>query len=63
MCESVYVDEDVLYKVPEGVSDKAAAVIEPCLLYTSFNDTAASKFNPPVCGVRSRYDSSPLGGV
>ena len=29
MCESVYVDEDVLYKVPEGVSDKAAAVIEP----------------------------------
>lgn len=29
MCESVYVDEDVLYKVPEGVSYKAAAVIEP----------------------------------
>lgn len=29
MCESVYVDENVLYKVPEGVSDKAAAVIEP----------------------------------
>lgn len=29
MCESVYVDEDVLYKVPDGVSDKAAAVIEP----------------------------------
>ncbi len=29
MCESVYADEDVLYKVPDGVSDKAAAVIEP----------------------------------
>lgn len=29
MCESVYADEDVLYKVPDGVSDKAAVVIEP----------------------------------
>ena len=29
MCQTVYTDEDVLFKVPEGVSDKAAAVIEP----------------------------------
>ena len=29
VCERIYVDEDVLYKVPDGVSDKAAAVIEP----------------------------------
>ena len=28
-CRTVYVDEDVLFKVPDGVSDKAAAVIEP----------------------------------
>lgn len=27
--EYAYVDEDVLFRVPEGVSDKAAAVIEP----------------------------------
>lgn len=27
--EYAYVDEDVLFKVPDGVSDKAAAVIEP----------------------------------
>lgn len=29
MCENLYVDEDVLFKVPEGVSDRAAVVIEP----------------------------------
>ena len=29
MCQTVYTDEDVLFKVPDGVSDKAAAVIEP----------------------------------
>lgn len=28
-CESLYVDENVLFKVPDGVSDKAASVIEP----------------------------------
>jgi len=28
-CQSVCVDEDVLFKVPDGVSDKAAAVVEP----------------------------------
>lgn len=29
MCEHLYVDEDVLFKVPDGVSDRAAVVIEP----------------------------------
>ena len=29
MCQTVYADEDVLFRVPEGVSDKAASVIEP----------------------------------
>lgn len=29
MCQMACVDEDVLFKVPEGVSDKAATVIEP----------------------------------
>lgn len=29
ICEYGYVDEDVMFKVPDGVSDKAAAVIEP----------------------------------
>ena len=29
ICEYGYIDEDVLFKVPESVSDKAAAVIEP----------------------------------
>ena len=29
ICERLYVDEDVLVKVPEGVSDRAAVVIEP----------------------------------
>lgn len=29
VCERIYVDERALFKVPEGVSDKAAAVIEP----------------------------------
>lgn len=29
ICEYGYVAEDVLFKVPDGVSDKAAAVIEP----------------------------------
>ena len=29
MCERLYVDEKVLVKVPEGVSDRAAVVIEP----------------------------------
>lgn len=29
MCQRVCVDEKVLYKVPDGVSDRAAAVIEP----------------------------------
>lgn len=29
VCERIYVDEDVLYKVPEGISDRAAVVIEP----------------------------------
>ena len=29
MCQTVYTDEDVLFKVPDVVSDKAAAVIEP----------------------------------
>lgn len=29
ICESLYVDEDVLFKVPDGVSDRAAVVIEP----------------------------------
>lgn len=29
VCESLYVDEDVLFKVPDGVSDRAAVVIEP----------------------------------
>jgi len=28
-CSTVCVDEDVLFRVPDGVSDKAAAVIEP----------------------------------
>ncbi|WMI80265.1 zinc-dependent alcohol dehydrogenase [Anaerotignum sp. MB30-C6] len=29
ICQYAYVDEDVMFKVPDGVSDKAAAVIEP----------------------------------
>lgn len=29
LCERLYVDENVLFKVPEGVSDKAAVTIEP----------------------------------
>ncbi|MFV0314169.1 MAG: zinc-binding dehydrogenase [Anaerotignum sp.] len=29
VCEYAYVDENVMFKVPEGVSDKAAAVVEP----------------------------------
>ena len=29
VCERIYVDENVLYKVPDGISDKAATVIEP----------------------------------
>ena len=29
VCESLYVDEDVLFKVPDGVSNRAAVVIEP----------------------------------
>lgn len=29
ICETAYVDENVLFKVPEDLSDKAAAVIEP----------------------------------
>lgn len=29
VCERIYVDESVLFKVPDNVSDKAAAVIEP----------------------------------
>ena len=29
VCERLYVDEDVLFKVPDGVSDRAAVVIEP----------------------------------
>lgn len=29
VCQSLYVDEDVLFKVPDGISDKVAAVIEP----------------------------------
>lgn len=29
LCEEQYVDEDVLYKLPEGVSDEAAATVEP----------------------------------
>ena len=29
ICESAYVDEEILFKVPEQLSDKAAAVIEP----------------------------------
>ncbi|WP_304507895.1 zinc-dependent alcohol dehydrogenase [Anaerotignum sp.] len=29
ICEYAYVDEDVMFKVPDGVSDKAATVIEP----------------------------------
>ena len=29
LCERQCVDEDVLFKIPDGVSDKAAAVIEP----------------------------------
>ena len=29
ICERMYIDEDILFKVPEGVSDKAAVVIEP----------------------------------
>ena len=29
MCKTVYVDENVLFKVPEGVSDRAAVTIEP----------------------------------
>lgn len=29
LCESLYVDEDILFRIPDGVSDKAAAVIEP----------------------------------
>lgn len=29
MCEKISVDEDVLFKVPEKLSDKAAALIEP----------------------------------
>lgn len=29
ICETTYVDEDVLFKVPDGLSDKAASVIEP----------------------------------
>jgi threonine dehydrogenase-like Zn-dependent dehydrogenase len=29
ICESLYVDEDVLFKVPDGVSDRAAVVTEP----------------------------------
>jgi len=28
-CESLYVDEDVLFKLPDGVSDRAAVTIEP----------------------------------
>lgn len=29
MCSTAYTEEDVLFKVPEGVSDKAAVLIEP----------------------------------
>ena len=29
ICEYVCADEDILFKVPDGISDKAAAVIEP----------------------------------
>ena len=29
VCESLYVNEDVLFKIPEGVSDRAAVTIEP----------------------------------
>ena len=29
MCETMYVKEDVMFKVPEGVSDKAAVTVEP----------------------------------
>lgn len=29
ICEYAYVNEDVMFKVPDGVSDKAATVIEP----------------------------------
>lgn len=29
MCQTVYADENVLFRVPEGVSDTAAVVIEP----------------------------------
>lgn len=29
VCESLYVDEDVLFKIPAGVSDRAAVTIEP----------------------------------
>ena len=34
MCEYVYVDEDVLFKVPDGTSDRAAAVTEPLAVIT-----------------------------
>ena len=29
ICERLYADEDILFRIPDGVSDKAAAVIEP----------------------------------
>jgi len=29
ICESIYVDEDVLFKLPEDVSDRAAVTVEP----------------------------------
>ncbi len=29
ICEKIYADEDILFKVPEGMSDRAAVVIEP----------------------------------
>jgi len=29
MCETMYVDEDIMFKVPDGVSDRAAVTAEP----------------------------------
>ena len=29
MCETMYVDENVMFKVPDGVSDRAAVTVEP----------------------------------
>ncbi|MCD8249361.1 MAG: alcohol dehydrogenase catalytic domain-containing protein [Lachnospiraceae bacterium] len=29
MCESMYVNEDVMFRVPDGVSDRAAVTVEP----------------------------------